>query len=332
MSIQGLGRIVLGVWQVVQQTITRWTRNDGNLLATSMAYYAVFSFFPLLYLLIWALGLVLEFSNSAQDAQAQLIDFLAQSTNPGFADEVQKLLVEVRVRRPSSWLAWLTLLLGAIGIFSALESAFDRLWQDTTPHQHGVWSAVRNALWNRLKAFLTLIGLSIVIIMAFAANLMLTAARTWTEESSWAVKMLGDNAIWDWLQTLIGIGINAIVLTLVYKMIPRARVRMVHAACGGVAVAVAWQLSSRLVARFVVGTNYSAYSVVGSFIAILLWVYCASSLLFLGAQLVQVLGNPDPTPATPLPPAGPNGDARPQSAGDGASNAPPSAAPRVKTG
>ncbi len=58
-------------------------------------------------------------------------------------------------------------------------------------------------------------------------------------------------------------------------------------------MAVAWQIGAQIVSRYVVGGHYTAYGVVGSFIAMMLWVYCASILLFLGAQLVQVLGHPE---------------------------------------
>ena len=65
-------------------------------------------------------------------------------------------------------------------------------------------------------------------------------------------------------------------------------------------MAVTWEVGSQLVAAYILTGNYSAYGVVGSFIAILLWVYCASVLLFLGAQLVQVLGYPEEeSPVTP---------------------------------
>ena len=39
---------------------------------------------------------------------------------------------------------------------------------------------------------------------------------------------------------------------------------------------------------------------VGSFIAFMLWVYGASMILYVGAQMVQVLGNPyePPSPAS----------------------------------
>lgn len=91
------------------------------------------------------------------------------------------------------------------------------------------------------------------------------------------------------------------VLSLVYRLIPRAAVRWRDAASGGLAVALIWQVGSQLLSRFIVGGNYSAYGVVGSFIAMMLWVYCASILLFLGAQFVQVLGHPEETPSQPPP-------------------------------
>jgi membrane protein len=87
--------------------------------------------------------------------------------------------------------------------------------------------------------------------------------------------------------------LNAIVLMLIYKSMPRVPVAWRHAAAGGLMTAVVWQVSSQLLARFIVGGNYSAYGVVGSFIAVMLWVYCASVLLFLGGQFVQVLGHPE---------------------------------------
>ncbi len=40
---------------------------------------------------------------------------------------------------------------------------------------------------------------------------------------------------------------------------------------------------------FVIGDKYNAYGVIGSFIAVMLWMYYACATLFLGAEFVQVL-------------------------------------------
>jgi membrane protein len=283
-------RFVKSIYVVLEKTIARWSRNDGNLLAASMAYYAAFSFFPLMWVLMSVLGFVLQFSKSAQDRKQQLIDLLSQNTAPSLAEEVDNILTVLQKQALiNSWPAAIVLMIGAIGIFSQLESAFDRLWHAVTPHPPGIWAAVRNALWNRLKAFLTLLGLGVVVIVAFMADLILTAFHNWGE----AEHLFWTSSVFPWLHVATGVVLNAIVFSIVFKMIPRARVRWRDAASGGIAVAVVWQIGSQLLSRFLVGGRYTAYGVVGSFIIMMLWVYCASILLFLGAQLVQVLGHPE---------------------------------------
>jgi membrane protein len=276
----------------------RFANNDGVTLAAATAYYAAFSFFPLVAVLISALGFALQFSESAQGAKQQLLDMLAERTVPAIMEEVQRILSQVEVRATFS-LTWssLILLFGAIGIFSQMEFAFDRLWHNPLSASHGIRAAIVNALWNRLKAFAALLALGVLMILIFAADVSLTVVRTWTDA------LPAGTSIWDVFQFGFSIVLNSIVLALVYRLMPRRKVRWLHAAAGGVTVAVIWQFGSQLLSRFILGGNYSAYGVVGSFIAVMLWVYCASVLLYLGGQLVQVLGNPyEPPPVSPASP------------------------------
>jgi membrane protein len=282
--------IVKQLLAILQKTVTRWSRNDGNLLAASMAYYAAFSFFPLMLVLIDALGFLLRFSENAQNARQQLIELLSQSTAPSLAEQVDSILTVVQTQAPiNSLIGPIILMIGAISIFSQLESAFDRLWHAVTPHKRGIRAAIRNALWNRLKAFLTLMGLGIVVVLAFFSEVVLTAVQTWAEQEN----LHWSSSLWASIQTLFSVLLNALVLSAVYGLIPRVLVNWKHAAIGGITVAAIWQVGSQIVSRFIVGGHYTAYGVVGSFIAVMLWVYCASILLFLGAQLVQVLGHPE---------------------------------------
>ena len=198
--------------------------------------------------------------------------------SPALADEVATLLNGVQERAFSGVFVSLILLVGAIGIFSQLEAAFDRLWHAVTPHERGAWGAVRNALWNRLKAFLTLMGLGVVVIVAFVTQLLFTGVQDWAEEEQLSWTMF----LWPRLQIALSLTLNAGAMVVVFKMIPRTTVRWREAAIGALSVAVAWQIGAQIVSRYVVGGHYTAYGVVGSFIAMMLWVYCASILLFLG--------------------------------------------------
>jgi membrane protein len=275
------------LWPVVRATLSRWNANDGTLLATSMAYYAAFSVFPLLLVLISALGFALRYSVGAQNAQEELLRVVADNTAPIVAQQLQGLLSQVESGAGLSGpLGLLTLLIGAIGIFSQLDTAFDRLWRDPAQPSRGLIGGIKYALKNRLKAFLLLMGLGLAVISVFFAGMALTALKTWVAHlpmATWG---------WEFVQRLTSVALNAMIFSAMYKVLPRGRVRWADAVCGGTIVALVWEIGRLVLSALVVGSSYSAYGVVGSFIALMLWIYYASSLILLGAQIVQVLGNP----------------------------------------
>ncbi|MGD9723814.1 MAG: YihY/virulence factor BrkB family protein [Pirellulales bacterium] len=281
------------LWSIIEQTFTRFSNNDGITLAAATAYYAAFSFFPLLWVLITGLGFALKFSESAQNAKQQLLELLAERTSPALTEQVQNSLSDVQLGASSYGLFGpVILLFGAIGIFSQMEFAFDRLWHNVGPRDHGIRAAIKNALWNRLKAFMSLLALGVLLLVVFISDLTLAAVRKYTDQ------LPAGSSIWELTQLAFSIGLNTIVLSLLFQLMPRRRVRWLHALCGGLVTAVVWQIGNEALSRFMTGGTYSAYGVVGSFIVIMLWVYCASVLLYLGGQLVQVLGHPYEPPLT----------------------------------
>jgi membrane protein len=85
------------------------------------------------------------------------------------------------------------------------------------------------------------------------------------------------------------VSLNALLFTVIYRVLPKQSVRWRDALAGGVLVAIIWEVGQQLLAPLVIGEKYSAYGVVGSFIAVMLWMYYASAVLFIGAEFVQIL-------------------------------------------
>jgi len=79
------------------------------------------------------------------------------------------------------------------------------------------------------------------------------------------------------------------MFALIYKTLPRVRIAWNEAVRGAMVAAVIWELGRLILGMFLPISRYSAYGVVGSFIATLLWVYFASSVVFLGAEYVKVV-------------------------------------------
>ena len=274
------------LWRRLKRTLGRWHEDDGGLLVASVAYYAAFSVFPLLLILIAAFGFVLRFSSTAQDAQQRLLDILASNTSPVLAGQVAGALAEIQTRAVVSGpLGLITLLVGAIGIFVYVDKAFDRIWGVAGSGSEGVITAVRNVLFHRARAFLMLVGLGFLILVAFVAGIAGSALRPF------AAGVPGGGTAWHVMHVLANVTLDWLLFTAVYKVVPKTRVRWSEAIRGGLVAAVLWEACRQAMALVLVGRKYTAYGVVGSLIAVMVWIYVAVTVLFFGAEYARVIAD-----------------------------------------
>jgi membrane protein len=276
-------------WRVLQRTWAGWQKDDGFLLSAAMAYYAAFSLFPLCLVLIAVLGYVMRLSAQVRDARQQLFQEVEKHAGPWLAGQLETLLSGVSTH--AGWggpVGILTLLLAAIGIFFQLNYMFDKIWETGSTVARGWLASIRAVLLGRLLAFLMLLAVGALLVAIFLADVVWAAIRPHV------VTLPAGRTIWQWWEivtrptwALVG---NALLFTVLYKVLPKARVYWRHALAGGAFVSGIWFLGEWLLVVLVIGESYSAYGVVGSFIAVMLWLYYTSATVFLGAEFVRALG------------------------------------------
>ena len=267
-----------------KRTVHKWSEDGGVLIAAAMAYYAVLSFFPLLLLLISVLGFVLRFSSGAQDAQQELLNVLAQNTAPALAEHIKSALDAIRDKATLGGpIGLVALIVASIGIFAHLDIAMARIWDTKRFPSGGALSAVANALYYRLRAFLMLLALGILIWTAFIADTVASALQPFVAGS------FGGNLIWSISHFALSLLINGALLTLLYKILPRAPIRWLTALRGGALAAILWEISRQALTVVLMGKKFTAYGVVGSLLALMLWIYIASIIFFFAAEYVRVI-------------------------------------------
>lgn len=274
------------LWPRLKQTVRHWKEDDGNLLAAAMAYYATLSFFPMLLILISALGLLLRFSGGTQDAQRELLALLEKNTSATLAEHVAGILAQIRASAAISGpLGLVALLLAAVGIFTQFERAFDRIWKIDRRRGTGIIAAVGHTLFRRLRAFLMLLGVGFLVFAGFIGGMVASAV------GRYATDLPGGGLAWNLVHVAGGVVLNWLLFTVIYKILPRVRVRWSEASRGGLVAAVLWEAARQLLAVLLLSKKYTAYRLVGSLIGLMLWMYVAASVLFLGAEYVQVIYN-----------------------------------------
>jgi membrane protein len=275
----------------LRATLRRWRHDDGSLIAASMAYYAVLSFFPLLLLLISVLGFVLQYSSGAQDAQKELLRLMAQNTSPELAEHVRTALNAIRTNAVIGGpIGLLALFVAAIGIFTQLDVAMDRIWNiQRSRTQQGIAAAIRRALFQRLRAFLLLVAVGVLVAAAFVAGTIASAVHPF------AAGLVDGRFAWAAIHTTLSLVVNAVLLTLLYKTLPRASVGWRSAVRGGVLASILWEIGRQVLSLIMFGQQYTAYGVVGSLMALMLWIYIAASIFFLAAEYVRVIESEKPS-------------------------------------
>jgi membrane protein len=279
-----IGWLKTTVWARVRQTVQGFQDDDVGLLAASTAYYALLSMLPLVLILVSVVGIVLRFSTGAQDAQSRLLDLVARNTSANLADHLGVILAQVREKALLGGPLGVALaLLAAIGVFTQIDNAFNRILKTRRAQSRGLLAALQNALWHRLRAFLILVGLGLLVLAALVAGTANSAV------GSLAADVPFGPLVWRWTGALLSLVLTWLLFTLVYKLLPRARVHWSQAAQGAAVAAALWEISRQVMAALVIGQRYSIYGIVGSILVLMLWVYVAGSILFLGAEYVQVV-------------------------------------------
>jgi membrane protein len=286
--------MVIRIWDYIvsvsSKTWEGWQEDDGFLLSAAMAYYAAFSLFPLCLVLIAILGFVLRLSRQADNAQTVLLEQVrhqaGHQAGPWLADQLQALLAGVRENAGLSGpLGAVTLLAAAIVVFLQLDYMFGRIFgAGKTATVTTWWGSVASVVYGRLWAFLMLLTVGAMLLALFVANIALSGFRTQIE-----LKLPAGIVIWGWTHFLFTLVSNALLFGLLYKVLPKTTIRWRDALAGGLLVSLVWIVGQRLLVEFMIGTNYTAYGLVGSFIAVMIWVYYVSAILFLGAEFVEAL-------------------------------------------
>jgi len=284
-AIIAVAKYLWGVVINLLEAARRWQRDDAGLLASCVAYYATVSLFPLLMVLIAGLGVFLRFTHLGQNAEQYVVAAIAQETTSEVAGQVAAAFeqVEHHALLSGPWEV-VGLVIAAIAVFSQFDHALDRIWSVEQPPMDGYVAVVWRLISHRVRAFIVLLCLGFVVVMIFVAGITLDGLSEMSRE-----RFPITAGLWRVVEVAVSVVLNTLVFTAIYRWLSKVPVGWLHAARGGLLAAITWEVGRLVLAAFLIGARYNAYGVVGSLLAAMLWAYYASSVLFLGAEYVQVI-------------------------------------------
>lgn len=243
----------------------------GSRQAAALAYYAIFSVFPLSLLLAVVVTSLLGPVAAQEQISSALSLFLPQDT-------VQLLLKNVTeaMQQGSSFtlIALAGLLWSALGLFSNITSSLDTIFM--VPARRSLWR-------QRLVALLMTVILVVLITASFLTSAVLRLI---------SASLLGQSSNWLTIGTIfLPLGLNMVIFALLFRFIPSRRVHWDAVWTAAISGAVGWELAK---AGFVWYTTRVAnfqfiYGSIATAIVLLLWAYLIAAIFLLSAELCAQL-------------------------------------------
>jgi membrane protein len=253
---------------VFANSITKTMMPDTGIMASAIAYIALFSLFPLILLSISLASIGFE---PALDEHViiQRLEFIAPALGQLLGQNIDQIL---RTRGPVTGVALLGLAWSASTFFYTLTHTLNEIWQV-----------------KQLRSALKWRGFSIVFVMLFIGPVLFLI--------SFAGSVIANISFWLPDQVIpFGYGVSLFLTILLdvtlfaalYMILPHGSSTWREVLAGAVGAGVLWEFAKKIFLSFVsayISITNLVYGTVATIIAFLFWAYISSLIFIFGAYL-----------------------------------------------
>ena len=264
----------LGLWsararQLVKRSVVEHFDDRCPQLAASMSYYALFAVFPITILVVAGFGIVVGTDAARAEVVDLILDNLPVASDTG--DEIERALQDVTSSAGAFGLLGIAgLVFSASGLMGAIRNALNAAWDldDRRPPLQG-----------KLLDILLVLAVGIVVTLSLALSVLQDVLPTPEE-------LLGPlGAAVPGLA--VPIVLSFAVFAFLYRVVPATEVRLRDVWPGALVAALLYEAAKAGFSLYLSSFgNYSAvYGSIAAVIVALLFVFIASNLFLLGAEM-----------------------------------------------
>jgi membrane protein len=280
--------------ELFRQAAYAWIDDYAPSMGAALSYYTLFSIAPLLLIVTALAGMVFGDAAARGEIFGQLRDLMGDEG----AAAVEKLLQQAD--RPHGGLVAtvtgvLMLLAGATSVFGELQNALDRIWRAPARQQSSGWW---NLLRSRLMSFGMILGIAFLLMVSLVVSALLSALGKF-----WGAAFEEWEAVAHVLDILASFAIVTVLFAMIYKIIPRVRIRWRDVWIGAAVTSALFAVGKFLIGLYLGKSSVaSAFGAAGSLAVMMVWVYYSAQIFLLGAEFTWVYahaygsrrGNPRP--------------------------------------
>ncbi|MEL4898577.1 YihY/virulence factor BrkB family protein [Crocosphaera sp. Alani8] len=282
----------LKIVQLFTRTIIKWQQDECIEMGAALSYYAIFSLFPILLVVLSITGLILGPNTNAYNQ----ILILAKTTLPIEAYSiVESTLLQLNESSLGAGIIGFSILfITASRIFSALSRNVDKIWKvyHQKYNQNSWLVTITNFLQNQIFAFLLVLSSTALMLVSLLSNIALKVLLKFIinveEFITWF--RVDEVFLWNSLQVGVTFFLLTSVVMILYKTLPATKIKWGDIWIGSLLTVSLFSLLQRLVSNGVIriGEQFRAYGIIGGFMFLLLWIFLTCQIFLLGCEFTYV--------------------------------------------
>lgn len=268
------------IWRTLKSTANKFIDDNAIKLSASLSYYTIFSLPPMLVIIFFFGG----FFFGREAVQGQVYGQIAGIVGPHVALSIQEIIKNIHLSGDThiaTVLSTITLLVGATGLFAEIQDSINLIWGIKAKPKKG-WLKV---IANRLLSFSLIISIGFLLLVSLVINTAMDILSNHLQEIFTSITV----KIFYVLNLIVAFSIITLMFTIIFKVLPDGKVNWRDAIMGSTFTTLFFLLGKFLISYYLSQSNITTiYGAAGSVIAILLWIYFSSIILYFGAEFTMV--------------------------------------------
>ena len=248
-------------------------------LSASLAYYTIFSFGPMMIVIIYLAGLFW----GKQAIEGAVLDQISGLVGQQAAEQIQQIIRNAAISTKNSLAAvigFVALFISATTVFSEIQDTINMIWKLKATRGKG-WVKI---LMTRLLSFALIVTLGFLLLVSLFINILIEALMGRLQDLFPA----GSVILLYLTNLIITFVVISILFGAIFKVLPDAVIKWRDVTAGAIFTAALFMIGKFLISFYLGKSDVgSTYGTAGSLVVLLLWVYYSSIILCFGAEFTK---------------------------------------------
>ena len=257
-------------------------RNDPLILASATAFFTTFSLPPIIIIIVSVLGIYFK----SEHIRQQIFDKLTSMLGGAATGEIEKIVHNFMKLEGNAWVTaggFLFLLFVATTLLSIIRKAIHQLWHIRRKSSKKLYYSVKERILG--------LGMLFFIGLLFLASTLLDASVSLFRNYLHDIFPDVDAIVIRILNIVFSILVVTIWFTVLFKMLPEARVKWRVAFAGGLLTGLLFSIGKLILRLMLVESNLvTIYGASASIALLLLFIFYSSMIVYYGAAFTHAFG------------------------------------------